>query len=90
MAVGLIFTGKGVTQAQYEQVRDEVTPGNKLAPGVLYHAAGPSPDGWCVIEVWESQEVAEQFFKTKLEAALKRANITAQPAFFQVQNIMEA
>jgi len=89
MAVGLIFTGKGVTQEQYEQVGAEVAPGNKLVPGMLYHAGGPSKDGWCVIEVWESQQAAEQFFTDKLAAALKRANITVEPTFFEVQNIME-
>ena len=89
MAVGLIFSGAGVTQAQYEQVRDEVAPGNKLVPGMLYHAGGPAQDGWRVVEVWASQEAADRFFKEKLGAALQKANITVLPEFFQVHNIMQ-
>lgn len=90
MAVGLIFSGPGVTQAQYDQVRNEVAPGNKLPPGMLYHAGGPVQNGWRVIEVWESQEAVDRFFREKLGAALQKANITAQPELFQVVNIMDS
>jgi len=89
MAVGLIFEGPGVTQAQYEQVLNEVAPGNQVIPGVLYHAAGPSENGFCVVEVWESQEVADQFFQDKLGVALQNAGITGQPRFFSVVNILK-
>ena len=89
MALGLIFIGTGVTQAQYEQVRNEVAPGNKLLPGMLYHAAGPAQDGWRVVETWESQEAADRFFKEKLGAALQKDNITVQPELFEVHNIMQ-
>jgi hypothetical protein len=51
MAFGLIFEGEGVTQAQYEQVKDAVAPGNKLPPGMLHHAAGPGERGWTVTEI---------------------------------------
>jgi len=79
-----------VTQAQYDQVLAVVAPGNKLPAGMLYHAGGPSADGWCVIEVWESQEALDRFFKEKLGAALQQAKIEIQPQFFQVHNIMES
>lgn len=89
MAIGAIFEGAGVSQAQYEQARDQVAPGNKAPPGLLYHAAGPIENGWCVMEVWESQEALDQFFQQKLGAALKQANINVQPRFFQVVNTMQ-
>lgn len=89
MAVGVIFEGVGVSQAQYEQARDEISPDNQPPPGMLYHAAGPSENGFCVIEVWESQEVLDQFFREKLGQALQNAKIDVRPAFFQVVNIMK-
>ncbi len=89
MAVGIIFDGVGVSQAQYEQVLNQVSPGNELPAGMLYHAAGTSDNGLCVIEVWESQEVLDQFFKEKLGQALQEANIDTQPKVFQVINIMQ-
>jgi hypothetical protein len=42
------------------------------------------------VEVWESQEAADQFLKEKLGAALKRANISVQPTTFNVHNVMTA
>src|SRR5688500_9224439 len=88
MAVAFVFNGVGVTQAQYEQVRNEVSPGGGHAPGVLAHVAGPTSDGWRVVEVWESQEAMERFFQDKLGAALQNANISGQPEIFAVQNMM--
>ena len=89
MAVGLIFEGPGVSQAQYEQVKNQVAPGNKAPPGMLYHAGGPTENGWCVVEVWESQEALDRFFQQKLGAALQQANINIQPKSFQVVNTMQ-
>jgi hypothetical protein len=90
MAIQLIFDGPGVSQAQYDQVRNEVSPGNKRPPGMLYHVGGPTETGWRVAEVWESQEAADRFFKDTLGQALQKANITVQPQSFQVHNIMTA
>jgi hypothetical protein len=86
MAVGFIFNTANCTQAQYDIARQEALPDNKLAPGMLYHAAGPGGEGWCVIEVFDTQESAEAYFHDKLEAALKKANIDVQPAIFEVYN----
>lgn len=88
MAIGAVFEGAGVTQAQYNQVRDEVAPGNKAPAGMLYHAGGPGEGGFVVIEVWESQEALDQFFQNKLGSALQRAGINVMPRFFQVTNTM--
>ena len=84
MAIGLLFVGEGVTQAQYEQVLNEVNPNRELAPGAISHMAGPSEKGWCVMEVWESQEDLQRFFDDKLGKALQAANINVQPVFFEI------
>jgi len=90
MAVALLFEGPGITQAQYDQVLGEVSPGNQLPAGALYHVAGPTPNGWRVVEAWESQEAIDRFLAEKLGAALARAGIGIQPQMFQVHNIMQA
>jgi quinol monooxygenase YgiN len=89
MAIGLMFTATGVTQAQYDQVRKELHPDNKAPTGMQYHVAGPGADGWRVVEVWDSQEAADDYFKTKLGAALEKANISVRPDVFTVQNTMK-
>ena len=90
MSIGVIFTGEGMTQAQYDEVCQEVMPDNRPVRGLLFHAGGPGEAGWRVIEVWESQEAAETFFAGKLDAAFQRANIAADKTeFFQVHNVIQ-
>jgi hypothetical protein len=59
----------GGTQAMYEQVSSKVTGGRGLPespadlpmPGLISHAAGPTPTGWVVVDVWESEEAFRRF-----------------------------
>jgi quinol monooxygenase YgiN len=90
VAIAMIFDGQGMTQAQYDQARNEVAPDNQALPGMLFHVAGQIENVWRVIDVWESQEAADNFIKEKLGPALQRANVSAQPQVqvFQVHNIM--
>jgi quinol monooxygenase YgiN len=90
MAIGVVFEGQGVTQAQYDQVLKEVSPDNRPPPGMLYHVAGPMEGGWRVVEVWESQDAVDRFFQEKLGEALQKANINVRPQVFQVHNTMQA
>jgi quinol monooxygenase YgiN len=88
MAIGAIFEGT-FSQAQYEQVRNQVLPDNQLAPGLLSHVAGPAETGWVVVEVWESREAIQRFFDERLGQALQQANINVQPRFFQVATTIQ-
>jgi quinol monooxygenase YgiN len=88
MAFGVVFQGTGVSQDQYQQVFDQVAPDGQLQPGMLYHAAGVSPDGVVVFEVWESQEAMQRFFQEQLGEALQQANITVQPMFIEMIRTM--
>ncbi len=85
MAIGVLFDGV-TSQEQYEQVLNEVMPNGEAAPGLLSHHAGPSEDGFCVIETWESQEALQRFVEERLGQALERANISGQPTVFEITN----
>jgi quinol monooxygenase YgiN len=89
MAIALLFEGPGVTQAQYEQVLNQVAPGNRAPAGLLYHVAGPTDGGWRVVEVWESQEAVDRFFQGQLGQALQQAGIDVQPQPWTVHNTMQ-
>ena len=89
MALCRIFEGRGVTGAQYHRVREEVA-GDRPPPGSVYHMAGPTEDGWCVVEVRESREALQRFMDEKLRRALDRAGIAGQPRIFDAANIMQA
>ena len=55
---------------------------------MLSHAAGVSPDGVFVFEVWESQEAMQRFFQEQLGQALQQANITVQPTVIEMIRTM--
>jgi quinol monooxygenase YgiN len=93
MPIAMVFDLPGFTQDHYEQIRGAVAPGNRasdISTGLLYHVAGPTDGGWRVIEVWESQEVADRFFQETLAPAFQQANVQGtQPQVFPVHNTMQ-
>jgi len=89
MAVCMIFDAPGGTKSQYEQVRSEVDPGDIPPPGALYHVAGPTETGWCVVEVWDSRKALESFATEVLPPALERAGLTGQPRIFEIDTQLQ-
>ncbi|MFL6111020.1 MAG: hypothetical protein ACJ786_06685 [Catenulispora sp.] len=69
MAVIAVFDIPGMTQAQYEASADKVTKGNGEVfatsdwpvSGLIAHIAGPTPTGWFVADVWDSEESFAEF-----------------------------
>ncbi len=62
MAIGVLFECPGATQAQYDEAVRKLTNGRVLkalsdwpVKGLLSHVAGPTPNGWRVMDVWESE-----------------------------------
>jgi hypothetical protein len=67
MAYGVVHQFQGGTKEQYEASIAAVHPaGGGLPDGQLYHAAGPSADGWTIIAIHDSQESWERFRDTIL------------------------
>ena len=62
MAYGIVHYFPGGTQDQYEASIAVVHPSRDSLPsGQIFHAAGPSADGWLVVAIHESRESWEQF-----------------------------
>ena len=61
MAYGVVHKFAGGTKAQYEASIAAVHPADGLPEGQLYHAAGPSADGWTIVAVHESKQDWEAF-----------------------------
>jgi len=90
MAIAMIFDAPGLTQAQYERVHRLVSPGNTPPPGLLYHVAGPMEAGWRLVEVWESAEAAERFFRETLGPVLQAEGLPElRPQVFAAHTIMQ-
>jgi hypothetical protein len=62
MAVLVIAEVSGQTQQGYDGMLGMLTGALKQAPGLILHTAHPTEGGWRVIEIWESQNDANQFF----------------------------
>ena len=75
MAIALMISIPGVTQEQYDQVVEGVGE-PRLGEGQVSHLAGPSADGWCVVDVWESRADFDRFMADRLGEQLQRAGWT--------------
>jgi hypothetical protein len=62
MAYAIVHNFPGGTKEQYEASIAAVHPSDGGLPeGQLFHAAGPSADGWTILAIHESQESWERF-----------------------------
>jgi quinol monooxygenase YgiN len=84
MPITFIFDLPDMTQEQYELAHREL--GNPLEQGALVHIAGPMEGGWCVVEVWPSQEAADRFFGSqRVQQAFQKAGMPPiQPIVFSI------
>lgn len=60
MPYAIVHHFTGGTKDQYETTLAAVHPSG-LPAGQIYHAAGPSADGWTIIAVHESKQSWERF-----------------------------
>lgn len=96
MAVVLVHQGPGVTRSNYEQVIRSMTgkeradsPSDWPVEGLLVHAAGDAPNGFRVVDVWESEEAAQRLGE-QLAPHLQEAGITAEPEIYPAQTFVSA
>jgi len=97
MAVVLVHEGPTVTQERYEQVVTAITDGKERmeslsdwpVEGILVHAAGQGPNGFRVVDVWESEEAAASFGE-KLGPALAEAGIEEEPQLYPAHTFVSS
>lgn len=62
MAYGITHFFPGGTKEQYEATLAAVHPSReKLPKGQIYHAAGPTADGWMIVAIHDSKESWDKF-----------------------------
>lgn len=62
MAYGIVHKFAGGTKEQYDATIRAVHPSaDSLPDGQLFHAAGPSADGWTIMAIHDSKESWERF-----------------------------
>jgi hypothetical protein len=89
MAFGLIHHFPGATKAQYDASLAAIHgSATQLPDGQIFHAAGPSGDGWTVIAVHDSKESWEKFrdgvLLPRLQAGIE-GGFTAPPEETEIE-----
>ena len=96
MAVVLVHQGPDVTRERYDQVvrsmmgKDRAESASDWpVEGLLVHATGEGPNGFRVVDVWESEEAARRFGEA-LAPHLHEAGITAEPEMYPAHTFVSA
>ena len=91
MAVAVIVDIPSGNQQVYEQLTAKLFQDGKLPEGWQVHLAGPTADGWRIINVVPSEEHFEAFARQKLFPAVQQAeNVTPHLTFFPVYKLIQA
>ena len=89
MPVVLVHEGPSLTQERYEEVVRRITggrarmekPADWPVEGLLVHVAGQGPQGFRVVDVWESEDAARRFGDV-LGPVLQEVGVTEQPEVY--------
>jgi hypothetical protein len=97
MAVMLVHRGPSLTRERCEQVVALLTGGKPRleslsdwpVEGILSHSAGEGPDGFMVVDVWESEEAVGRFGET-LGPLLQEAGVQEPPQVFPAHTVVKS
>jgi hypothetical protein len=94
MLIMSIHQVPSLTQDRYEQVVRRLTgkdriesPSDLPFDGLLVHAAGQGPSGFCVLDVFESEEAVERF-RAAMGTIPQDVGIEEPPQFFPAHSAM--
>jgi hypothetical protein len=81
-AVWIEFKGPGMSEQLYDQVNARVNPQGNPPEGLIFHSAGPSPEGgWRIVDVWDSRAAFDRFFESRVMATV--AELVGEEALSQ-------
>jgi len=79
MSVAIILDFARGTREQYDAIVERMDLGGRMTPGGLFHAAGPTAEGWRVVDVWDELVQFERFADDKIKPLSADAGL-APPA----------
>jgi hypothetical protein len=97
MPIMAVHQVPSLTQEKYEAVVRRVTRGKSRAEsvsdfpfdGLLFHAAGQGENGFCVVDIWESQEAVDRF-REAMSGIVQEVGIEEPPDFFPAHTFIVA
>jgi hypothetical protein len=95
--VAVVAVFEGLTQEQYEETVRRITggksrmesPGDWPVEGLLAHIPGQGPNGFRVVDVWESEDAFRRFGET-LVPILKEIGVEEQPEVYPAHTFVSA
>jgi hypothetical protein len=93
----VVFQSPTLTQAKYEETVRRLTGGKGRlesprdwpVEGLLVHAAGQSPTGFRVVDVWESDDTFRRFGE-KLMPILQAVGVEGEPQVYEAHTFVSA
>ena len=97
MPVVLVFEGPSLTQESYEESVRRLTggksrmesPGDWPVEGLLAHIPGQGPNGFRVVDVWESEEAVQRFGEV-LMPVLGEIGVEGEPEVYPAHTFVSA
>ena len=97
MSVVLVHQGPSLTQEKYEATVQKLTGGKSRmesvsdwpVEGILVHVAGQGPQGFRVVDVWESEEACNRFGEI-LQPILEEVGIDDAPELYPAEAFVSA
>jgi hypothetical protein len=84
----VIVSQPGLTREKYEETVRRIFPGGRLSSpedfpveGMLVHIAGESPNGFRVVEVWESEDALRRYAEI-LVPVLQEQGLGGEPEVY--------
>jgi hypothetical protein len=79
VSVAVFIEWPGVTAEQYDLLRDLVGWEREVAQGSIVHVACSGPEGFRVVDVWESEEAFNRFVEERLMPGAQQLGLAGQP-----------
>ena len=95
--VVLVHQGPCFTREKYEEIVRRLTGGKRRVEspsdwpveGLLLHVAGESPDGFRVVDVWQSEDACNRFGEA-LGPILREVGVDDQPEIYEAHTFVSA
>jgi hypothetical protein len=93
VSYGIVLRFEGVGEKDYWAVNSALgisrDGAGEWPDGMRSHVGGPTPDGWVVMELWESKSAHEAFMAGRLGAALGSVGLPAPVQIIETDTVNE-
>ena len=90
MATGVLQEYSGMGEDKYQRIVELLGP-NTNPKGVILHLAAKTPNGFRVVDIWDSRNSFDQFYRDHLTPIFGKLGIQSpRTEYFDIVNVMTA